>query len=113
MFRFVVVDMPQVGALFLAVVFVVLMYFIYCDVRMLIQMVVDLKEEWTIGRMTSPLTKSSDKRSSSSVASQASSVGEATAIEHDDGVLSDDREAVESRNRGPIDAEETPDARED
>ena len=52
-----VVDMPQVGAATLALMLAALLYMIYRDLRMLVQMVVDLKEEVMISRMASGLGK--------------------------------------------------------
>lgn len=58
MFRFVVVDMPQVGAATLVLVIVALLYFMYRDIRMLVQMVLDMREEMMITQMSSGDTNS-------------------------------------------------------
>ena len=52
MFRFVVLDLPQLGAIAMAAVVVALLYLLYRDMRSLIHMVMDLREEMMIGRMS-------------------------------------------------------------
>ena len=51
MFRFVVLDIPQIGALAAVCVLAFVMYMLYRDTRLLVQMLIDLKEEVTITRM--------------------------------------------------------------
>lgn len=75
MFRFVVVDMPQVGAATLAVLLAALLYMIYRDLRMLVQMVVDLKEEVMISRMATSAGEDFDNESRTSVSHASSDEG--------------------------------------
>jgi len=53
MFRFVVLDLPHIGLAVLAIALVAMLYLINRDLRMLVQMVVDLKEEVVITGMVS------------------------------------------------------------
>ena len=75
MFRFVVVDMPQVGAATLAVLLAALLYMIYRDLRMLVQMVVDLKEEVMISRMATSAREDLYNESRTSVSHASSDEG--------------------------------------
>lgn len=51
MLPFLVFDLPTIGAFALAAILVAVVYLIYRDIRMIMQMVVDLREEFMLLRL--------------------------------------------------------------
>jgi hypothetical protein len=76
MFRFVVVDMPQIGAATIALALAALLYLIYRDMRMVVQMVVDLKEEVMISRMAARVHDDFEDESQASNSHASSEAGQ-------------------------------------
>lgn len=74
MFRFVVLDIPQIGALAAVCVLAFVLYMLYRDTRLLVQMLIDLKEEVTITRIEATTRDVPESASSPDVCKIAQSV---------------------------------------
>ena len=108
MFRFVVVDMPQVGAATIALALAALLYMIYRDLRMLVQMVVDLKEEVMLSRMATSLSREGFGEESCASNSRASSDnGQCEGGFSGDTRSNDEKKGVARRERKTEEGEET------
>lgn len=51
MFRFVVLDLPQLAAMSAFIALGVVLFMLYRDMRLLLQMLIEIKEEFMISRM--------------------------------------------------------------
>lgn len=107
-------DMPQVGAATLALALAALLYLIYRDLRMLVQMVVDLKEEVMISRMADKARDEFEGESHASNSHASSDAGRREGCDADIGNSKrDDKSDGDDRGASTRESEMVPHTRAD